>query len=99
MMKKNCHILFLLAASLLITAGCAKPHPEPPRERSELVLRFFRSIQQKNPQTAVRQGKKLEPQMHDKMLIRSLITIQQSNTYLYNAQQALIQKNLPAAEK
>lgn len=98
-MNKYICIFTILAAVLLFAGGCSQEHPAPPLERSELVLRFFRSIQQNRPQVAVQQGRKLEVHLYDKSLITSLIALQQSNTYLSNAQKALNRLNHAAAAK
>ena len=89
----------MLAASLFIAGGCKQDHPAPPLERSELVLRFFRSIQQNRPQTAVQQGRKLEIHLYDKTIITSLIALQQSASYLTEAQNALNKLDHAAAAK
>jgi hypothetical protein len=98
-MKKQIFIFTILAASLFLAGGCKKDHPVPPLERSELVLRFFRSIQQNRPQTAVQQGRKLEIHLYDKTVITSLIALQQSDSYLTEAQKALDKLDHAAAVK
>ena len=98
-MKKQLYILTVSTAILLCAGGCKEAHPAPPLERSELVLRFFQSIQQNRPEDAVLQGKKLEVHLYDKSLITSLTARQQSNSYLALAQQALNRLDHAAAEK
>ena len=95
-MKRLIFTFAILTASLLLAGGCGRKHPAPPLERSELVLRFFRNIQQNRPQVAVQQGRKLEIHLYDKNLITSLIALQQSNSYLSEAQQAAAHKRLPS---
>lgn len=98
-MKRLIFTFTILTASLLLAGGCGRKHPAPPLERSELVLRFFRNIQQNRPQVAVQQGRKLEIHLYDKNLITSLIALQQSNSYLSEAQQALNRLDHADAEK
>ncbi len=94
-------ILRLLLLSILVAAlaGCGRNHPAPPMERSELVLRFFRSMETGNAAAASEQGKKLQVMDSGNAYLEKLIAIQQSNTYLMRAQKALNSGNAKAALK
>ena len=79
----------LAAGALFAVCGCGRKHPAPPTERGELVLRFFRSMEQGDAAAASEQGGKLRAMDSGNDYLEKLISIQQSNAYLKRAQEAL----------
>ena len=70
-------------------SGCGEPVPPPPTEKAELVTRFFASINNKDVNSAMRQGVKLRSlDKHNENIIR-LVEIQQCNAYIEMAQKKL----------
>ncbi len=91
----------VLAVSSLIvfTVGCGKEHAAPPRERNELVLRFFNSMDSGDAAVAAAQGEKLQALDKENEFIAKLVSIQQSNVYLQEAQARLDAKDVDGALK
>ena len=81
----------ILSAVLLavVFAGCSEPHQEPPLEQMELTARFFKSIENRRSDTAIRQAQKLLSLAPDASYIHSLISIQEANDTIVAAQNAL----------
>ena len=78
-----------VAAASLFLAGCGKEHPAPPSERNELVIRFFDSMKNHDAAAASEQGMKLQAMDSGNDYVSKLVTIQQSNLYVDQAQKAL----------
>lgn len=78
-----------LTAVMVFSAGCGRNHPAPPMERSELVLRFFKSMESGDAVAASEQGMKLRAMDSGNEYLLQLIAIQQSNSYLKRAQESL----------
>jgi len=97
-MQKSCFIFGFLSIALVFS-GCGRKHEPPPLERSELVVRFFRSILEKNPSVAVQQGKKLQQMMPQLDFMPQLIAIQESNDVLRSAQHKLDRGDIDHALK
>lgn len=81
--------LTAMAGVLLAGAGCSGEHPEPPLERSRLVLRFFRSIRNGDYQSAVRQGGKIHSIDKHNSSVAGMVSVQESNVFIKQAQLAL----------
>ncbi len=84
---KYTHLILL--ALLAVLAGCGKAHPAPPSERNSLILRFFSSMAANDAVAASQQGEKLRVMDAGNDYIARLVTIQQSNTFLQRAQEAV----------
>ena len=78
-----------LTALMVFSAGCGREHPAPPVERSELILRFFKSMESGDAVSATEQGMKLHAMDSGNDYVLKLVAIQQSNSYLKQAQEAL----------
>ena len=69
--------------------GCGRQAPPPPVERAELVERFFKSIENNDVDTAMRQGIKLRAiDNHNENVVR-LVEIQQCNAFIVSAQKKI----------
>lgn len=79
----------VLTALMVFPAGCGRNHPAPPMERSELILRFFKSMESGDAVSATEQGMKLHAMDSGNDYVLKLVAIQQSNSYLKQAQEAL----------
>jgi len=86
------------AVGMVLAAGCGR-HPAPPLERTDLVLRFFRSIRKGDFASAVRQGDKIHQIDNYNSSVKTLIAIQEGNAYIRRAQEALNRGDLTAARK
>ena len=82
---------------MLTWCGCKKPHPKPPTERLALTARFFRSIASSDSAAAVRQGRKLYALAPEQDYILRLISIQESNDAVANAQNLIRQGRINEA--
>jgi len=76
-----------LALSIGAT-GCSE-HREPPRERIDLVSRFFNSVRIGDFAAAARQGRKLYDMDRNNSFLLHLVTIHESNAFLRQAQKSL----------
>ena len=95
-MKNSFYILSLL---LLAVAGCTPDVPPPPVERNDLVVRFFRSLRSNSADSAVMQGEKLYVMDKRNYFLLKLISTQQANDYIRQAQSALNAGDLASAIK
>ena len=86
---KNTVIYLITAAVCLLAWGCSKPHPEPPTEKLALTVRFFESIRSGDSAAAARQGRKLYALAPENEQILRLVTIQESNDAVGNAQKLI----------
>jgi len=84
------------AAGALFASGCDR-HPAPPLERTDLVLRFFRSIRNGDFQSAARQGDKIHQLDNYNTAVKRLVAIQEGNSYIRRAQEALNRGDIAAA--
>ena len=84
----NLNILGVMLAGLFF-AGCNEPHKAPPLEQMELTARFFNSIRNRRSDAAIRQANKLIALDPDASYISSLISIQEANDTIADAQKAL----------
>lgn len=84
------------AGAMLFAAGCGE-HPAPPLERTDLVLRFFRSIRNGDFHSAARQGDKIHQLDNYNSSVMKLIAIQEGNSYIRRAQEALNRGDVTAA--
>ncbi len=94
---KKIILYFTFPALLLSLCGCKKPHPKPPTERVALTVRFFRSISSGDSAAAVRQGRKLYALAPEQDYILRLISIQESNDAVDNAQKLIRQGRINEA--
>jgi len=84
------YITLIITSFLLILTGCKQEkHTPPPVERISLVVRFFDSIQNGDPEAAVRQGKNIFNLDRSQNHVSTLISIQESNETVVNAQKLL----------
>ncbi len=92
--------LFLVAlAAAAVLSGCSKPHPPPPRERNELVMRFFKSIRNGDCEAAASQGEKIFRIDSNNIFVGRLVAIQQSNAFVQEAQRKLNSGDVEGAIK
>lgn len=78
--------VFFIFPLLLIISGCGKDIPPPPVERNDLVVRFFRSLRNSGGEAAAVQGEKIYAMDKRNYFILDLISIQQANGCLLEAQ-------------
>lgn len=97
------HLLtnFLTITLLFALCGCERrsAHTPPPVERLSLVIRFFNSIKDKDSNTAVIQGKKIFALDNTQNHVAELISIQESNSTVGDAQFYLGKRNVAMAQK
>ena len=86
------------AVGVLLAAGCGE-HPAPPLERTDLVLRFFRSIRNGDFKSAALQGDKIHQLDNYNSAVTKLVAIQEGNSYIRRAQEALNRGDLNAARQ
>lgn len=91
------YLLSFLFTAVLFFSGCSPEVPPPPVERNDLVVRFFRSLRNNAGETAALQGEKLYAMDKRNYFLLKLVSIQQANSYIHNAQRALNGGNLPQA--
>ena len=94
------NLFFNICAALIIAAavtGCSDSHPAPPLEQMELTVRFFRSIENKQNDTAVRQARKLQALTPDAVYIDNLIVIQEANDTVIEIQKLIDQGDINQA--
>ena len=84
----NFNIATAVLTAILFCA-CDKPHQAPPLEQMELTARFFKSIENKRSDAAVRQAQKLLSLDPDATYITNFIAIQEANDTIAAAQNAL----------
>jgi len=92
MMKKIFHTFCgLLLPALLLTgvAGCSKERTKPPMERNDLVIRFFENIGSGNNEAAAVEARKLRAMDVSNDYVDLLISIQESNAFISQAQKCL----------
>ena len=87
------NIVSALFASVLF-CSCSQEHQAPPLEQMELTARFFKSIENKWSDAAIRQADKLLTMDRDASYITSLIAIQEANDTVLAAQNALDEGNI-----
>ena len=91
------HICFL---PLVIFCGCErKEHTPPPAERVALTVSFFKNAEEKNSDLAVYFGSAIYNMNKNRSHIRSLISIQESNEAVAQAQRMLDQNKVKEAVK
>ena len=92
-----------MAALLLAAAfagGCSRREKvASPRERNELVQRFFTSLKSNRPDAAIRQGQKLLEMDPGSTFMPGLIQIQQSNAFIAKAQGRINRGDLAGAAR
>lgn len=88
----------LLLLAILPAAGCKKDqHKRPPVEKVSLAIRFFHSMEKGDSGAAVRQGQNLLALDNSQNNVRTMITIQESNHAISDAQKLLDNKQISAA--
>ena len=81
-------VLFVFLPAALL-CGCGRQAPPPPIERAELVERFFKSVENNDVDTAMRQGIKLRAiDNHNENVVR-LVEIQKCNAFIVVAQKKI----------
>lgn len=83
------HLVIVGFALLLAGCGRSSSFEEPPRERHELVMRFFESMRGNRPREAVRQAENLLKLDVGNRYLKELIYIQSYNAVILEAQKAL----------
>ena len=89
--------LLLALLFLLALPGCRREAPVPPVERNDLTIRFFRSLRNKEGDSAALQGQKLYAMEKRNYFLLRLIEIQQANRCVRNAQRHLNEGRLDLA--
>ena len=90
----------LLLAAAVAGGGCSRREKvASPRERNELVQRFFTSLKTNKPDAAIRQGQKLLAMDPGSTFMPGLIQIQESNAYIVRAQSRINRGDLAQAAK
>lgn len=86
---KTLRLPVLTGILTLLIAGCSDEPPPLPTGRAELVIRFFKSVENNDVNSAMRQGIKLRSlDKHNENIVR-LVEIQQCNAYINEAQKAV----------
>ena len=81
---------YFLPLILICLCGCEqKKHQAPPLERISLVVRFFSSMEKQDSAAAVIQGRNIHARDTSQNHILTLISIQESNNAIANAQKKL----------
>lgn len=83
------YLTSLLALPLLVAVGCQRARSKPPTGKLALTVRFFQSIAAKDTNAAVRQGEKLYAADPRQDYILQLVSIQESNETVANAQKLI----------
>ena len=94
------YLMCKIFAALLIAgiiSGCGEPHRPPPMEHIELTARFFRSVENGQSETAIRQAKKIQALVPDSNYISTLVAIQEANDTIAAAQNALERSDITLA--
>ncbi len=87
-MKK--FVTYFLPLILFCLCGCErKEHPAPPVERVALTVRFFSSMEKRDSAAAVIQGRNILARDASQNHILTLVSIQESNHAIANAQRRL----------
>lgn len=86
-MKKS--FLFIIASGVIFAAAGCKKHPELPRSRNDLVLRFFHSLKSNDANSAITQGRKLLAMEPSNTFIVQIIEVQECNQAVLTAQQKI----------
>jgi hypothetical protein len=94
---KNIFTLLFFTGVITILCGCGREHKAPPTEKLALTTRFFRSIADNQPAQAVRQGRNLYALDKQQESILRLISIQESNEAVVNAQKLIRQGRINEA--
>ena len=87
----------VLFSAVIPSGGCSKPHKPLHMERIALTVRFFESIAARNSAAAARQGKKLYAINPSQEYILRLVSIQESNDAVGNAQNLIRQGRINEA--
>ena len=97
-MKKWVNTMAALLLAAAFAGGCSRREKvASPRERNELVQRFFTSLKTNRPDAAIRQGQKLLEMDPDSIFMPGLIQIQQSNAFIAKAQGRINRGDLAGA--
>ena len=91
--------IFTGVMMLVLCSGCGNEHPAPPLEQMELTARFFRSIENKQNEVAVRQARKLQTLLPDAADIDQLTVILESNDTVIEIQRLIDKGNIVQALK
>ncbi|MBQ9755776.1 MAG: hypothetical protein IJV93_13625 [Lentisphaeria bacterium] len=83
------YLLSLFFPAALFFSGCTPNVPSPPTEQNDLVVRFFRSLRNNAGAEAALQGQKLYTMDKRNYFLLKLISVQQANSYISNAQRAI----------
>ncbi len=86
-MKLRFALTFTLICAVVF-CGCRK-HPELPRSRNDLVLRFLHSLKNNDAASAMEQGHKLLAMDSSNSFIIKIIEVQECNQAVLNAQQKI----------
>lgn len=89
----------ITTAAVIVAAisGCSREHRPLPSARNELVSRFFQSLESGNAEAAAQQGRKLIALAPTDEFILPLVEIQESNTAIFHAQEAINAQDIPKA--
>ena len=96
-MKHLMYKIFAVSFAAVVLAGCGEPHRPPPMEHMELTARFFRSVENGQSETAIRQAKKIQTLIPDSSYISTLVAIQEANDTIGAAQSALERSDINQA--
>ena len=97
-MNRCFYTVALAAIFVMLFSGCSRrSRNDSPRERNELVMRFFSSLKSDQPEAAVRQGEKLLMMDPTNTFLPTLIQIQQSNSFMARAQNEVNRGDINAA--
>lgn len=79
-------VFSIIPLFLLLLSGCGRDVPPPPFERNDLVVRFFRSLRSSGGEAAAVQGEKLYAFDKRNYFIMDIVSIQQANGCILEAQ-------------
>ena len=79
----------ILSVSMLCSCGKGDETPPLSRERTQLIIRLFDSMEKNDKSSILSRAEKLKKLAPDNLYINHIIEVQTANTYLVHAQKAL----------
>lgn len=88
-------IATIFAAAALVFCGCSDTEETPPlsRERTQLILRLFHGLEEKDKASTVARAEKLQKILPGNTYLNYVLEVQTANTYITFAQKALDERH------